>query len=394
MNAQPSAPPDDDVGFSPIDNELPLRWFRRLHLVPARGLGTVRRALFFALVTWLPIVIWAAMMRRGAEPDASESLLRHYGVHARCLIAIPLFILAEAGLHGTVMRMVSLFVSSGTVPPEQQPAFDAALHDVRGLRDSSLPWVLVFGATIAWLLVDHPAMHDDAYAWAFANDSALGFGGWWFAYVARPIFFALLLSWLWRMLLVVYWFWRVGRLELSLVPSHPDHTGGVGFVEKLPGAFALVTFAVTAVVTSRWAHELASHGATLQAFAMPAAAFVLLWALFALLPLLMLTPMLLAARAKAVPAYGALVGDQGRLVHRRWILREPVAGAPILDAPEIGPVADAAALYDAVRKMRFVPIGKMALIAVLVPMAIPMLVVAGLQIPLGELLLKLLKTVL
>jgi len=39
--------------------------------------------------------------------------------------------------------------------------------------DSSLPWVLVFGATIAWLLVDHPAMHDDAYAWAFANEAGL-----------------------------------------------------------------------------------------------------------------------------------------------------------------------------------------------------------------------------
>jgi hypothetical protein len=40
-----------DVEFSPVDNELPLRWFRRLHLVPANGLGTGRRAVFFALLT-------------------------------------------------------------------------------------------------------------------------------------------------------------------------------------------------------------------------------------------------------------------------------------------------------------------------------------------------------
>ena len=28
-----------EIEFSPVDNELPLRWFRRLHLVPANGLG-------------------------------------------------------------------------------------------------------------------------------------------------------------------------------------------------------------------------------------------------------------------------------------------------------------------------------------------------------------------
>jgi hypothetical protein len=33
-----------EVGFAPVENALPLRGFRWLHLVPAGGLGTVRRA--------------------------------------------------------------------------------------------------------------------------------------------------------------------------------------------------------------------------------------------------------------------------------------------------------------------------------------------------------------
>ena len=45
-----AAQPETDAGFSPVDNELPLRWFRRVHLVPATELGTGRRALFFAAV--------------------------------------------------------------------------------------------------------------------------------------------------------------------------------------------------------------------------------------------------------------------------------------------------------------------------------------------------------
>jgi hypothetical protein len=391
---RPTAPDEAAGNFSPVDNELPLRWFRRLHLVPAGGLGTFRRAVFFAALTWLPIAIWASVTGHVVDPETGEALLRHYGVHVRCLVAVPLFILAEATLHGTVTRIASQFLSSASVGPEQQSAFRQTLAHVRGLRDSSLPWVFLLGATLAWLLVDHPSAHQDAYSWAVAKDGTLGFGGWWYAYVGRPIFVALLLSWLWRMLLVAYWLWRVGRLELSLVPAHPDRAGGLAFVEKLPGAFALVTFALAAVFASGWAHQIAYHDVTLEEFKLPAAVFAVFWTLFALLPLLALAPILAKTRARAIPAYADLVGEQGRLVHRRWILRENVPDSPILDAPEIGPVADAGAMYEAVRRMRLIPVGKVALAKILVPLAIPLIAVAALRIPVKQLLLDLVKTVL
>ena len=182
----------------------------------------------------------------------------------------------------------------------------------------------MLGAVLAWLMFDRGSAHDDALSWAISGDSSLGFGGWWFVYVARPIFLGLLLGWLWRSLLVTYLFWRIGRLELSLVPAHPDGAGGMAFVEKLPGAYALVTFALSAAITSRWAHEITVHGATLKSYTLPAAAFVVLWTLFALLPLLALAPALLAARVRAILAYAELVGKQGRLVHQRWILVKQV----------------------------------------------------------------------
>jgi len=355
-------------------------------------LGAGRRALFFALLTWLPIVVWAAAAGHLWNDDAAgERLLQHYGVHVRCLLSIPLLILAEAEMHNAAKRMASQFVSSGVVGPRQRAGFNRAIDDVRRLRDGTLLWVLVFGAAIAWSVADQPAQHDDALAWAVNADGTLGFGGLWSAYVVRPIFLALVMGWLWRMVLVAYWFWRVGRLDLSLVPTHPDRTGGLAFVEKLPGAFAMVAFALSAVVSSRWAHEILYHDATLQSFKLTAAALVVVWSLFVLLPLFALAPALMAARGRAIPAYSALVGEQGRLVHRRWILREAIDDTPILDAPEIGPVADAAAMYDAVKRMRVVPVGKGAIVKILVPIVLPMIVVAALQIPLKDLLLKLVK---
>ena len=72
-------------------------------------------------------------------------------------------------------------------------------------------------------------------------------------------------------------------------------------------------------------------------------------------------------------------------MRRRWILDEPVED-PLLDAPEIGPVADTVALYDAVSKLRIVPIGKPTLVAIILPALLPMLPVVAIQIPLKEIL--------
>ena len=382
--------PSGAIAFSPVDNDAPLRWWRRLRIVPSGELGAGRRAVLVALVAWLPIAVWAFATGRWMTAAAGEPLFQHYGIHVRCLIAIPLFILAEAALHRTSRAIACRFVSSGTVAAELVPRFEALNRSMVHLRDASLPWVLVFGAAIAMSIVDPPARSDDALSWAF-DGGGLGFGGWWAAYVARPIFVGLLLGWLWRIALVSLWMWRVGRLGLSLVPTHPDRTGGIAFVEKLPGAFALVTLALAAVPTSRWAHEILHHGASLASFKLPALAFVVLWTLLLLLPLLALAPALRGAKRKAIPAYAALVGEQGRLVHRRWIAREPVDDDELLEAAGVGPVADAAAIYDAVKRMRPVPLGRSALARILVPMAIPFLLLVLVQIPLKDLLLTLVK---
>jgi len=250
---------------------------------------------------------------------------------------------------------------------------------------------VLIGIVLTWTIGDVPDPHADEVAWALESDGALGFGGWWFVYVSRPIFLALLLAWLWRLVLVVILFARIGRLELSLVPTHPDRVGGLGFVQGLPAAFAPVSLALSTAISSHWAHGLLYHDLSIQAIRAPALVFVAIVAMAMLLPLLMLLPALFAAKRQALPAYAALVGEHGRLVHRRWIEHEPVADPSLLEAAELGPIADTAAIYEAVSAMRPFPIGRRALISILVPLVVPMLVVVCLQIPLKEVLLKLLK---
>ena len=389
-----AAPDDGAPTFSPIENEPPLRWQRALHLAPRKGLGVARRAVIFTMLAWLPLAIWAALMHRLWEGPPGEALLQHFGVHVRCLIAIPLLVVAEATLHNGLSKLIPQFLLSGIVAPSARHRFERILHDVSRLRDTTLPWILVLGIALAWTLGDAPDPQADEMSWALGTDGRLGFGGFWLAYVARPIFVALLLGWLWRLALVIVLFARIGRLDLSLVPTHGDRVGGLGFTQPLPSAFALVTFALAAVLASRWAHEVLYHDITVASLTVPAAVFVIGWTLLLLLPLLALAPALIAVKRRALPAYSALVSQHGRLVDQRWIQREPVSDSALLEAPEIGPVADAGAMYQAVAAMRTSPVGRRSLIPILVPIAVPMLVVVALQVPLKDVLVKLLKTIL
>ena len=387
---------DGEFGLSLVRGDAMYRAQRAIGLIPARGLGLGRRALLLALVTWTPIAVWAFLAHRALPGVAGEPLLQHFGIPVRCLIAIPLLVLAEGVAHVVSMRLVPYFVASGVVRESDVPAFREVVRGVGALRDSTRPWVILLAVLAAWTYLTPVAT--DVHEVVWASDSGetktgLGFGALWFLYVARPVYFALLLGWMWRVVLVFVLLRRIARLELSLVPSHPDGAMGLAFLEGLPTSFSLVALASSTVVASRWAHDVIYHGVHVNTLRLPAIALLVLNVLLFTGPLLAFLPKLAPARRAALLQYGALVGGQGRLVHRRWIEGDAsVADEPLLSAPEIGPVADATALYEAVARSRTILIGKRALLAILVPAALPLLAVFAIEVPVKELLMKVLTT--
>lgn len=390
MNAQAS-----DFGISLIRDDLLFRLQRRAGLIPDRGLGLMRRALFFALLAWLPIAAWAALTGRALPGTVSEPLLQHFGIHIRFLVAVPLLIFGEGAVHRATTLLIPYFYTSGLVREGQREAFRKIIQGMVHLRDSTLPWIVIAALIAAWLGFRPPSQDQHELVWANIGEPtrfSLGFGGWWLDYVAQPIFFALLCAWLWRLVLLFLLLKRIAALDLQFVPTHPDRAGGLGFLEKLPKAFGLLAFALSAVVASRLAHEVVYHGVHVSSLKAEVGVFLILLVVLCLAPLVVFIPKLAAAKKQALLDYGALVGEHGRLVHRRWISREVLDNQSLLEAPEIGPVADAVALYEAVTNMRAAPIGKSAILAVALPAAIPLLALFAIEVPIKELLLKILGT--
>jgi hypothetical protein len=383
----------DDVSL--VQDDPPFRWQRRVGLIPRGGLGIGRRALFWTAFAWLPIAVWAWWAGRALpeQGQAAEPLLQHFGVHARLLLGIPLLILAEAVGQRIMHRLIPQFVRSGIVPPAEVPRFRAILARTARLRSATLPWVIMVGLAIAWAFTGSVVHRAHELLWAAEGGAvpSLGFGGWWYVYVGRPIFLVLLLGWLWRLILLALTLKRISKLDLLIVPTHPDRAGGLGFVERFPAAFGIVAFVMAMVIAGGWAHDAEFHALNVRSLA-PMMGVALGVALVVYLsPYLAFAGPLARAKKQALLDYGALVARHGVGVRNKWILGDAKADDPLLSAPEIGPVADTIALYEAVQRMRPVPLGKSALLAIAVPVLIPFIGVLAIQIPLKELLQGLLK---
>jgi hypothetical protein len=52
----------------------------------------------------------------------------------------------------------------------------------------------------------------------------------WFVYVSLPVYQFMLFRWLFRIFVWSRFLWQVSRLDLHLVPTHPDRADGLGFV--------------------------------------------------------------------------------------------------------------------------------------------------------------------
>lgn len=388
--------PRTDYGLCLIRDDCFFRMQRRLGLVPESGLGVGRRALFWSMLAWLPLVVWSAVTGHLTLNGSDESVLMHYGVHVRGLVAIPLFILAEAMLNQMTQRLIPYFAESGLIREEDHQGFRKLLLDLKHLRDSVFPWVVIGGILLARVTLPLADTEIHELSWAGQGSATggidYGFGGWWFLYVTRSVFMVLNLAWLWRLILLGMLFFRIARLNLCLVPSHPDRLGGLGFLEQLPIAFAPVVFGLSAVIAAKWGHGVVYHHQPVMELKMLMIGYLVAILVIFLAPYLAFAGVLQAARKQALLDYGKLVGDHGRLVRRRWILGESVGEPSLLEAPEIGPVADTAAIYEAVQNMRTVPVGKISLMAVVIPAALPLLALLSVQIPIKDILLTLLKT--
>src|SRR5262245_49762992 len=188
-------PPAAETAISLVRDDLLFRVQRGIGLIPARGLGLLRRTAVYVLFTWLPIAVWALWRRRAFPGEVAEPLLAHYAIHAQLLLCLPVLILGEGFAHKLTMELVPLFLTTGLVPEAEAPRFRELLQGVVRLRNSMMPWLVMGILILAWFFAPQSFTSLHELDWATVGDHrGLAFAGMWYMYVARPLFLIFLLA--------------------------------------------------------------------------------------------------------------------------------------------------------------------------------------------------------
>ena len=333
--------------------------FRRSHLAGDHLELLHRRIVIITVIAWLPLLILATF---GPHPASIKgiSFFHDVEVHVRFLVALPILIGAELLVHLRIRPVVRRFVERRIVLPEDLPRYHAAIQSAVRLRNS-IPFevsLLLFVYTFGlWLW--HNRIGPDTSTWYAMPGGRwhLTPAGYWYVFVSIPILQFILLRWYMRLFIWFRFLWQVSRINLNLIPTHPDRCAGIAFLGKSVYAFGPILFAQGAMLAGLIATRVLYRGESLLSFKLQIGGFVAFFVFAILGPLLMFTPRMASARRKGLADYGLLAQRYVESFEQKWVLRDPSSSEELLGAADIQSLADLGNSYGLVRDMRSVPFG-------------------------------------
>jgi hypothetical protein len=333
--------------------------FRRSHLA-GDGLELVhRRLLIITLVAWLPLLLLATL-GSSAGNVGRLSFFHDVEVHVRFLIALPVLVAAELLVHSRIRPVVRRFVERRIVLPQDLPRFNKAIESAIRLRNSiSVEVALILFVYTVGLWLWHSRIRPDTSTWYAMPGGSWNLtpAGFWYVFVSIPIVQFLLLRWYLRLFIWFRFLWHVSRINLHLIPTHPDRSAGLAFLGKSAYAFGPILFAQGAMLAGLVASRVVYRGENLLSFKLQVGGFIVFFVFAILGPLLMFTPQMARAKRKGLADYGLLAQRYVESFEQKWVLCDPGPSEELLGAADIQSLADLGNSYALVREMRAVPFG-------------------------------------
>jgi hypothetical protein len=272
------------------------------------------------------------------------------------------------------------------VPPSELPALNAEVARNNRWKDAWWPEAVCLLVAVALtgtalLTLGKSADVDLAFS---------GLAAFVYFDVGLTVFRFLIFLGVWRLAQWSWFLWRVSRLDLHLIPGHPDHDGGLGSLQGVQEKFAPLVAAISVLECAAMA-EAISTGTFVTANMYPWLTLVLLLdaALF-LGPLLVFVDKLEEGRSKGMGAYSSLAARYVTEFEAKWTQGD-LPGEQLLGTPDLQSLADLANSTNVVRTMRWVTIGPRLVTRLSVAALVPLSPLLLFKYPVAELAQKLLQ---
>ena len=372
---------------------------RRAHLSDDALSLVHRRILAGILITWAPLLVLSIIEGRAWWGDATVPFLLNWEVQARFLIAMPLLIVAELVVHLRMRRLLAHFFDRKLIAAADRPRFAAAVQSALRFRNSLAAEL----GLIALIYIVGAAMREylavDASSWAkgSAPDGRgilnLSMAGWWQALVSVPVFQFLLVRWYFRIFIWARFLWQVSRIELRLLPTHPDRVGGLGFLTNVVYAFTPILAAHGVLLAGLIADRIFYEHAKLTEFTLEIGGGVGVLVFIVLAPLLVFSWQLAAVKRKGLGEYGVLAQKYVREFDTKWIRGGADPSEPFIGSADVQSLADLGNSFEVIKSMRYVPFSKETVLQLAIVTAAPVAPLMLTMISFEELMKRLLSAV-
>lgn len=363
----------------------PIGLQRRLGLLAPGSLRIARRTVIVVMIGWVPLVLLAIAQEFAGEHGIVRFFVSDLAVHARLLVAAPLLVFAEVVCARRLGEIAQHFVDAGLVLEKDRARFDAAAASTRRLRDSILVEILVIAAAYLLVFMLMASIPQAEFPpWHTMGPRGHSWAGWWHGVVSLPLLLVLLLGWLWRIFLWTRFLAHVARLDLHLIPAHPDNAAGLRFVGYSLRACAVLGFALGTIVAGTVANGV-MRGTSISAYYPVIAGVAIFSVILFCGPLLLFVPKLLHEWRRGIFQYGALAGSFGRQFERKWFHGKKIdEGA--LEVQDFSAATDLYQVVDNVYAMHWMPADLKSLLVLVVGTLLPFVPVVLLAMPVDTIL--------
>ncbi len=352
----------------------------RLGLV-RNGANTLLLGIVLGLSAWSVLTVLALLQGAGHRLFS----LALIGAHVRLLIAIPLFFLCETTAVPRMTTFVGTIVRSGVVPADALPALESVIGRVERWKDFWLAETvcLLLAVLLPFIgaqlhLVGAMAIYDQAMAVGTL-------AGRWYWFVCLPLFRFLLFRWLWRLALWWYLLRRVAKLELHLVPIHPDGAAGLGYLEVVHSHFMPLVLALSAVLSATFAEELSAGTMPIAAVYPAIALLLVLYAALFLGPLLLFAFKLWNCRVAGLSGYTELAAHFVNGFERKWLGADESRHQHLMGVSDLQTLASLSDSVNIVRTMRWVPMSMFLAVNLAIAALLPLVPLLLLKYPVAKL---------
>ena len=367
------------------------RAWRFLDLFRVASSRTLTLTAIAVAVAWIPPAALSAL-RGGAS---FLSFLTDYATQSRFLIVIPVLILAEKPLHVRLTQVVHHF-ETFFVQPAELPQFQvnwASYEQLRNSRLARVSMILLTYTTAIWLAGYLNPRGTEFVSWWTGGGGYRYFSpaGTWAVFVSYAVLVYFTFLWLWRQFLWARFLRATTRLNLRLIAAHPDHLGGLGFLEasllgQLPFSFCLGVGLAGAI-----ANRVLHAGQNLMAFRFLAPALIATVLLICVAPHFLFTRTLMQMRRSGMLRYGALARTVGEQFERKWLGQTESLEDDVLGAHDFSATTDLFSVVENIDKIRVIPISLVDLYAIVIAALVPAIPVVLASIPFNVLIRAALK---